>query len=174
VNKYLRRRERVWSAVCSDGRGGLVDPVTLVVTAVALGASAGLTESASSAIEDAYAGLKRLLSHRQVDLSGIERKPNSMVQRDALRETLADTPVVDQELLDAAEQVTEAVAVHRPDAADVVGVDLKDVRAGFIRVRSISSSGSGFRGANLTVDGGVDIGDVRAGRLQGDAGPLER
>lgn len=140
-----------------------------------MGASAGLTESASSAIEDAYAGLKGLLSHRQVDLSGIERKPNSMVQRDALRETLADTPdVVDQELLDAAEQVTEAVAVHRPDAADVVGVDLKDVRAGFIRVRSISSSGSGFRGANLTVDGGVDIGDVRAGRLQGDAGPLER
>ncbi|WP_379660267.1 hypothetical protein [Pseudonocardia alaniniphila] len=148
--------------------------MTLVVTAVALGASAGLTETASSAIKDAYAGLKRLLSHRQVDLSGIERRPNSTAQRDALRETLADTNIVDQELLDAAELMTDAVAAYRPDAADVVGVDLKDVRTEFIRVRSISSSGSGFRGANLTVDGGVDIGDVRAGHLEGDADPPER
>jgi hypothetical protein len=152
-----------------------VDPVTLVVTAVALGASVGVTETASAAIKDAYAGLKRLLSHRQIDLSGIERRPTSAAQRDALHETLADTPdVVDQELLDAAEQVTDAVAAHRPDAADVVGVDLKDVQAGFIRVRSISSTGSGFRGADLTVDGGVDIGDVWAGRPQADAGPSER
>jgi hypothetical protein len=155
--------------------GGRVDPVTLVVTAVALGASAGLTETASSAVKDTYVGLKRLLNHRQVDLSGIERRPDSAAQRDALRETLADTPdLVDQELLGAAEQVTDAVAAHRPDTAEVVGVDLKDVRVGFIQVRSISSSGSGFRGANLSVDGGVDIGDVRAGFLQGGADPLER
>lgn len=42
------------------------------VTAVALGASAGLTKTESSAIKDAYAGLNGLLDHRQVDLSGIE------------------------------------------------------------------------------------------------------
>ena len=47
-----------------------------------------------------------------------------------IAETIARETLADQELLDAAEQVTVAVAVHRPDAADVVGVDLKDVRAG--------------------------------------------
>jgi hypothetical protein len=140
----------------------LLGPVTLVVTAVALGASAGLTDTASSAIKDAYAGLKGLLSHRQVDVSAIERRPDSIAQRDALQETLTDNPeAIDRELLDAAEQVTDAVAVHRPDAADVIGVDLTDVRAGFVRVRSISSSGSGFRGVGLTVDGGIDMGTGR-------------
>ena len=131
--------------------------------------------SYSTAIKDAYAGLKRLLSRRQVDLSAIERNPKSTVQRDALRETLADSPdAVDQELLDAAEQLTDAVAADEPRAAEVVGVDLKDVRAGFIQVRSISSTGVGFRGAGLIVDGGLDIGDVQAGRSGADAGPSER
>jgi hypothetical protein len=157
------------------GRGGPVDPVTLVVTAVALGASAGVTETASSAIKDAYAGLKGLLSKRQVDLSGIERRPDSTTQRDALCETLTDRPdVVDQEVLDAAEQVAATVAAHRPGAADVIGVDLTDVQAAFVRVRSISSSGSGFRGTNVTVSGGIDIGDVRAGSRQGNTDPPER
>jgi hypothetical protein len=152
-----------------------VDPVTLVVTAVALGASAGLTETASSAVKDAYAGLKELLNHRKIDVSSIERRPDSAVQQEALRETLAAVPdVVDQNLLDAAEQVTDVVATDQPDIAGVVGVDLEDVRTGFIRVRSISSSGPGFRGARLTVDGGIDIGDVQAGRLRGEADPLER
>ena len=152
-----------------------MDPVTLVVTAVALGASAGVTDTTSTAIKDAYAGLKRLLSRRQVDLSAIERNPKSTVQRDALRETLADSPdAVDQELLDAAEQLTDAVAADEPRAAEVVGVDLKDVRAGFIQVRSISSTGVGFRGAGLIVDGGLDIGDVQAGRSGADAGPSQR
>jgi len=116
-----------------------------------------------------------LLSRRQVDLSAIERNPKSTVQRDALRETLADSPdAVDQELLDAAEQLTDAVAADEPRAAEVVGVDLKDVRAGFIQVRSISSTGVGFRGAGLIVDGGLDIGDVQAGRSGADAGPSQR
>lgn len=152
-----------------------MDPVTLVVTAVALGASAGMTETASNVIKDAYTGLKRLLTHRQVDPSGVERRPTSKAQQDALRETLADTPgVVDQELLAAAEQVTNAVAAHEPRAAEVVGVDLRDVQAEFIRVRSISSTGTGFRGEGLTVQGGVDLGDVSAGRRPGSAGPTER
>jgi Spy/CpxP family protein refolding chaperone len=95
-----------------------VDSVTLVVTAVALGASAGLTETASSAVKDAYAGLKGLLNHRQIDVSAIERGPDSTVQRQALREMLAAVPdVVDQDLLDAAEQVTDVVAADQPDAA---------------------------------------------------------
>ena len=152
-----------------------MDPVTLVVTAVALGASAGMTETASSVIKDAYTGLKRLLTQRQVDPSGVERRPDSKAQKDALQETLADTPgAVDQELLAAAQQVTDAVADHHPDAAAAIGVDLRNVQAEFIRVQSITSTGTGFRGDDLTVQGGVDLGNVRAGRFPGGAGPSER
>ena len=41
-----------------------MDPVTLVVTALAAGASAGMTETASAAVKDAYAGLKTALAER--------------------------------------------------------------------------------------------------------------
>jgi hypothetical protein len=154
-----------------------MDPVTLVVTAVALGASVGLTDTASSVIKDAYAGLKGLLTRRQVDLTGVERRPTSIVQREALSETLADLPhVVDEELLAAAQHLTDAIVAHQPESEAVaaVGVDLRDVQAEFIRVRSISSSGAAFRGEALTLRGGLDLGDVRAGRLPDDTRPTER
>jgi hypothetical protein len=41
-----------------------VDPVTLIVTALATGAAQGITGTTSSAIKDAYAGLKALVRKR--------------------------------------------------------------------------------------------------------------
>ena len=41
-----------------------VDPVSLVVGALAAGASTGVTDVASSAVKDAYAGLKAALAER--------------------------------------------------------------------------------------------------------------
>ena len=41
-----------------------MDPVTLIVTALAAGAAAGLKDSASSAVRDAYAGLKALVKNK--------------------------------------------------------------------------------------------------------------
>jgi hypothetical protein len=41
-----------------------MDPVTLIVMALATGAAAGVTESASSAVKDAYASLRALVRKR--------------------------------------------------------------------------------------------------------------
>lgn len=41
-----------------------MDPVTLIVTALAAGAALGVTDTASSAVKDAYAGLKALVTKR--------------------------------------------------------------------------------------------------------------
>lgn len=41
-----------------------MDPITLIVTALATGAVSGITESASSAVKDAYARLKALVRKR--------------------------------------------------------------------------------------------------------------
>jgi hypothetical protein len=145
-----------------------VDPVTLVVTAVALGASAGLTETATTAIKDAYEGLKNLLTSRRVDVSGVERKPDSAVQQAALKESLADAGgATDDEVLAAAQRVTAAVAADAPDAAGVVGVALRDVQAEFLRVRSVTSTGDGLTVEQARFTGGIDIGDVRAGEQGG-------
>lgn len=45
-------------------RGYGMDPVTLIVTALAAGAATGMTESASSAVKDAYASLRALVRKR--------------------------------------------------------------------------------------------------------------
>jgi len=44
-----------------------MDPVTLIVTALATGAATGLTESASAAVKDAYARLTALARKRLAD-----------------------------------------------------------------------------------------------------------
>ena len=145
-----------------------MDPVTLIVTAVAMGASAGLTETATTAIKEAYAGLKGLLARRRVDVSGVERKPDSEAQRAALQEDLADTDgATDDEVLVAAQRVTDAVAADAPDAAGVVGVALRDVQAEFLRIRSVTSTGDGLTLERGRFTGGIDIGDVRAGEQGG-------
>ena len=41
-----------------------MDPITLIVTALAAGAALGVTDTASSAVKDAYAGLKALVRKR--------------------------------------------------------------------------------------------------------------
>lgn len=46
--------------------GGRMDPITLIVTALAAGAALGLKDTASSAVKDAYAGLKALVKKKLV------------------------------------------------------------------------------------------------------------
>ena len=41
-----------------------MDPITLIVTALASGAALGVTDTASSAVKDAYAELKALVKKR--------------------------------------------------------------------------------------------------------------
>lgn len=136
--------------------------MSLVVDTVVLGASAGMKDVASQAVKDAYTGLKALLARRQVDVSGVEAKPESSIQRAALEETLS-SGVVDDEVLAAARAVADAVAEHAPDAAGVVGVDLRRVKARFVEIRKVESAGTGVRGEDLDVAGGIVIGEVSAG-----------
>jgi hypothetical protein len=142
-----------------------VDPITLVVTAVALGAAAGLTDTATQAVKDAYAELKILLARRQVDVSGVERKPDSDIQRAALVETLTYTGDVDVdvEMVAAARAVTEAVAAGALASARAIGVDLERIRAEFLRIASVEAAGTGVRVQDGEFTGAIDIGQVRAG-----------
>lgn len=141
-----------------------MDPVTLIVTAVALGASAGLKDTAATAVKDAYAALKALLGRRRVDVSGVERRPDSAAQRSALEENLADTPdIPDEELLAAARRVTDAVAANDAAVAPAIGIDLHDVQAEFLKISSVSASGTRVKVDGAKFSGGITIEGVRAG-----------
>jgi hypothetical protein len=56
--------------------------VTLIVAALAVGAAAGLKDTAAAAVRDAYGALKGLISRKYatVRIAGIERKPGSSVR----------------------------------------------------------------------------------------------
>ena len=148
-----------------------VDPITLVVAAVALGAKAGLAATATEVVKDAYAGLKTALNNRRVDVSGVERKPDSATQRAALAETLAETDGIDDEVLAAAHAVTDVVAAHDPTAARVVGVSLRDLQAEFVKLGSVASSGDGVVADGVRLSGGFTVDEVRAGGSRPDPSP---
>lgn len=156
-----------------------MDPVSLVVSAVVLGASAGLKDTAAAVVKDSYAAVKGLLVRRRVDVSAVEKKPDSKSKQDSLREDLADLDggpdAVDDELLAAARGLVDAVAAQEPDAGAAVGVDLERVRAEFLRIEAVRSEGTGVRVRDGQFSGGIDVGRVDAGRpSDGAAGPSGR
>ncbi len=58
----MARRDRIMSI--RSGMGAGMDPITLIVSALAAGAALGLKDTASSAVKDACASLKALLRKR--------------------------------------------------------------------------------------------------------------
>jgi hypothetical protein len=109
--------------------GMAVEPVTLVVTALAAGAAAGLTGTASTAITDAYIGLKTLLKRK---FAGHGRDPDIVDAQEvepgvwqARLEPLGGD--LDEEVLVAA---TRLLTLVDPDGARVgkYVVDVRDAK----------------------------------------------
>lgn len=143
-----------------------MDPVTLIVSALAAGAATALKETVGTAITDAYSALKGLLrrKYEDVNIDAVERKPDSTVQRDAVAENLAEAGGgEDQELLELARQLVAAIREHEPAIEAPAGVVLKDVEAAFIRAEDIKSTGTGFSAERVKTSGGIDVRRVRAG-----------
>ncbi|GAA2109440.1 hypothetical protein GCM10009841_30760 [Microlunatus panaciterrae] len=92
-----------------------MDPVSLIVAALVAGAAAGAGDVASSALKDAYAGLKGLLKRAfadkpaaEVALDEHEKAPEAW--EPALRQQIKDTGVdSNDEVIAAAEAVLKEV-----------------------------------------------------------------
>lgn len=142
-----------------------VDPVTAaVVAAISVGAAAGVTDTAAQVIKDAYAQLTSLLSRRYsgINVSGLERRPDSEAKRASLAEDLAEAGANhDAELGEAAAAVLKAVHDHAPQAA--TGVDVDGLRAQALNIADVASAGDGARVRNSDIEGAVEIRGVSAG-----------
>ncbi|KAA8889001.1 hypothetical protein F3087_08380 [Nocardia colli] len=144
-----------------------MDPVTIVATAVAVGAAAGVTDTAKQSVSDAYAALKRLLGSRfrGVDVGAVEDAPESADAREALADELAAQGAgADTELLAAAEALIGLARVQAAEVVAVVGVDLSQFEANSLRIADVASSGSGVRVRDAQLAGDIDISNVRAGQ----------
>jgi hypothetical protein len=141
-----------------------MDPVTaVVVSAIAAGAAAGVSDTAAQVVKDAYLGLKDLISgkYRGVDVSGVERKPESESKQASLAEDLDDAGAAgDAELGAAAVAVLQAVQQHHPQ---VVGAEVTGLVAAVLEISDIASAGDGVRVSDSEIAGAVKISGVRAG-----------
>ena len=81
-----------------------MDPISLIVAAVVAGAATAIKDQAAQVVKDAYGALKRLLTDRHhVDVSALERKPESGAKQASLTEDLGDTgAAADPEVMAAA------------------------------------------------------------------------
>ena len=87
----------------------MMDPITLILSALAAGATAAAKDTATEAVKDAYHGLKALIQRRfsgkpdaETALGAYEKKPEVWTEpvKDALTETDADK---DEEIIKAAQ-----------------------------------------------------------------------
>jgi len=92
-----------------------MDPVTLIEAALAAGAGAGMKDTASAAVQDAYAGLKALVSRRfagrpegEIVLARHEKAPQ-MWQAPLAAELAAVEANRDNELVAAAQALLQLV-----------------------------------------------------------------
>jgi hypothetical protein len=143
-----------------------MDPVTLIVTALAAGAAAGLKPTAEQAVKDAYAGLKAFIQSKYPSLSlePLENKPESEVKRASTAEDFADAGAnEDNELLDRAQALLEVVKQHDRPAAEAIGVDLEEVEAEYLKIQKVRSAGTGVKVRKSKFSRGIDVREVDAG-----------
>jgi hypothetical protein len=144
-----------------------MDPITVIVSALAAGAAAGLKDAAATGIKDAYAALKRLIADRydDVDVTPVEKRPESEAKRRSLEEDLRDAGAGHDDLmLDAARRVIEEVRSNDAGTGAAIGIDLERVQAAALRIRDVAASGGGVRVREGSFRGDIDIEGVRAGR----------
>ena len=115
-----------------------MEPVTLVVTALVAGATAGITNTASTVISDAYQGLKTLViallgrhgTREQTGQQLIDNASASEQDKTVLAELLARTDV-DEATTQAAQRLLDLLEAHKAakftvDASQAKGVVIGD------------------------------------------------
>jgi hypothetical protein len=131
--------------------GGVMGPVTLIVTALAAGAATGLTDAASQLVKDAYGGLKALVMRRvKGTLAGevavIEHEKDPKTWQAPLAKTLtAAGAEQDHDLVEAAQRLLQLLD---PDGASAGAYTVTVTAEGHHSV------------AAQSIYGGVRIGDT--------------
>jgi len=143
-----------------------MDPITAVVTALALGATSALKDTAAAVIKDAYAGLKAVIQKRyaKLDIKHLEEAPQSKARRDVLKEEMQKVGLdQDSEVLQKTKELLELVCQHDPGAAAAVGIDLKDFEAKSLTISDVKAQGTAVRAERTKIAGAVSISGVRSG-----------
>ncbi len=149
-----------------------MEPITAIVTALALGAAAGLKGTTEQLIKDGYTALKTLLTSKfpqaSASVDQLERAPDSKARRAVVEEDLTKEGAGQSaEILQHAKALLDAIAQRAPQIAEVIGVSLTDITGASLRIADVLSSGSGVRVERANIGGDIHIEGIRAGQQGG-------
>jgi hypothetical protein len=137
-----------------------MDPVTLIVAALVAGAAAGLKDSASAAVKDAYNGLKGLARRRLAGRPGGEL----VLSRHEQDPQVWDKPLV-QELTEAGADGDPALVTAAQALMQLL--DAAGSAAGRYQVAASGHAAAAGRDMNITASGG----GTAAGVIHGNVTP---
>jgi hypothetical protein len=146
----------------------LMEPITAIVTALALGAAAGLKGTTEQLIKDGYTTLKTLLTSKfpqaRSSIDQLEHAPDSKARRAVVEEDLTKEGVgYNTEILQQVKALLDVIAQRAPNTAEIIGVSLRDITGASLRIADVLSSGSGVIVKGADISGDIDIQGVRAG-----------
>ena len=144
-----------------------MDPISIIVIALATGAAAGLKPTTENIIKEAYESIKSLISSRygSEEINSLEKDPASKnrqgVLKDELQKLEADK---DRELLRQAQELLDAVKEHNPNVATAVGFSVDELKAASLKLKDISVHGRGsaaVKGGKWDIGGTVDVENIQ-------------
>jgi hypothetical protein len=148
-----------------------MDPVTLITTALIVGATAALQETAGQAVKDAYNGFKSFLVGRfQSTKSAVDSLEEDLTDeptQNALTSRLTKAAVAsDDEVLRRAQELVEAVKRYAPQVGAQLNIDLNDlIVGGSATFRNVEKT---VKGRNWNVTGDLTVENVG---MRGDDAP---
>ncbi|NEQ39219.1 MAG: hypothetical protein F6K40_24400 [Okeania sp. SIO3I5] len=144
-----------------------MEPATIIVTALAIGAVTGMKSLVEQAVKDGYQSLKNLIKTKYPDVGvdRLEKKPESKTQQAAVEEEIADLGVdKDTEILKKAEFLLDTAKNLPAENVLVIGVDLEKIEAAALKIKDIIATGTGVKVREGKFQGEIDIEQVRAGQ----------
>jgi hypothetical protein len=152
-----------------------MDPATVTIaTAVAAGAAAGAANVATSAITDAYSGLRRLIVDRYERAAPfaepVEENPTSQPEQKVLAKQLDQAGASrDEELKAAAQALLNGVEALRSEQHAAALFDFDQLRlAKNLEFEDIETVGSIFRGQGVNIGGDFIVRKVRQKPIAGN------
>ncbi|TPQ26490.1 hypothetical protein C2U68_11480 [Methylomonas koyamae] len=140
------------------------------MAAIISGAVASAKPTTEKVIGDLYNGLKTIIQRKYggVSLEAVEKKPESEAKQASLREDLVEAKAAeDNELLQQAQALLNAIAEQPPQVAQAIGIKLENVKAANVRLQEIIVSGK--QAAGVHAKGSEFSGDIEISRVKVEA-----
>lgn len=144
-----------------------MEPVTIVVAALAAGATAAIKSTAEQAIKDAYASFKEMIQRKYgiTSVEALEHKPDSKPKQLSVQEDLTDTGAGnDMELLDQAKVLLDVIKTHDQTAGASINIGLDEIEAAYFKLKDAAATGNLNVGIKKsTFSDGIDMEGLVAG-----------